>query len=92
MTELWQELKVGDRIRLIEMPPEFLQKGRSLHPDTKRVYERLIDRRQSLRVCEVRDGGPWIHCRFRRKNGRLERHWLLFNHGGVIRVKQRHVT
>lgn len=92
MTELWRKLKIGDRIRLTEMPPEFLREGSYLHPDTKRVYKKLIARNRPLRICQVRDGGPWIHCRFRRKNGRWEYHWLLFNHGGIVRVSRRPTT
>ncbi len=92
MTEVWRKLKVGDRIRLTEMPPEFLREGCYLHPDTKRVYKKLVARKRPLRIYKVRDGGPWIHCRFRRKNGRLEYHWLLFNHGGIVRVSRRATT
>jgi hypothetical protein len=32
---------------------------------------------------------PWIHCRFRRKDGRIEYHWLLINHDGWVRVRKR---
>jgi hypothetical protein len=32
---------------------------------------------------------PWIECRFRRKDGRLEHHGLAVNHGGLVRVNSR---
>jgi hypothetical protein len=35
--ELWRQLEIGDKIRLIEIPPEFLQKGYYIHRDTMRV-------------------------------------------------------
>jgi hypothetical protein len=83
-------LKVGDRVRLVEYPPEFLRPGIYMHRDTVRVYKRLVARRRSLRVAWIdEDGGPWIECRFRRKNGKWEQHFLLLNHRGLARVKCR---
>lgn len=88
--ELWRELQVGDRIRLVEIPKEFLQEGYYIHRDTLRVYKKLLARRRSLRIHEIDEGGlPWVHCRFRRKNGRWEHHFLALNHGGLVRVKPR---
>lgn len=87
--ELWQELKVGDRIRLVEMPPEFAQPNYLLHPETRLVYRKLLARRRPLRVCEIDENGyPWIHCRLWRRN-RREYHWLMVNHGGIVRVRPR---
>jgi hypothetical protein len=66
----------------------FLQKGYFIHRDTMRVYQQLLARKRSLRICEVDEyGSPWIECRFRRKNGRWEWHSLSFDHDGFIRVK-----
>jgi hypothetical protein len=85
--DLWRELQVGNRIRLTEIPPEFLQEGYYVHRDTMRVYKRLLARRRALRIREIdQDGLPWIECRFRRNDGRWEWHWLALNHGGFIRL------
>jgi hypothetical protein len=32
---------------------------------------------------------PWIQCRFRRKNGGWEYHWLAINDDSWVRVKTR---
>ncbi len=86
--ELWRTLRVGDKIRLIEIPPEFLQKGYSIDPGTMRVYKKLLARRRPLRIAEIDEYGiPWIRCRFRRKNGPWESHWLAFDHSGMVRLK-----
>jgi hypothetical protein len=90
MAELWKQLRVGDRVRLTEVPPEFLQEGYHIHKDTMRVYKRLVARRRPLRVYEIDEyGHPWVECRFRRKNGKYEIHWLAFNHDGIVKVKRR---
>jgi hypothetical protein len=88
--ELWRTLKVGDKVRLSEYPPEFLRPGYQIHRDTKRVYKRLVARGRPLRVFQIDEyGAPWIHCRIRGKSGRLEDHWLAINHDGLVRVRPR---
>jgi hypothetical protein len=90
MTELWRTLRVGDRVRLAEYPPEFLQKGYHILPETVRVYKKLLARGRPLRVFRIDEyGHPWVQCRFRRRDGRWEHHWLAFNHDGLVRVKKR---
>jgi hypothetical protein len=88
--ELWRKLKVGDKIRFTEIPPEFLQKGYYIHHDTMRVYKKLLARNRSLRVYKIDEyGSPWIQCRFPLKDGRWERHHLVVDHGGFVLVKSR---
>ena len=93
MSDTWQKLRVGDRIRFVSMPTEFSQPGYFVHKDTLRVYRRLIARRRSVRVAFLGDWGdwkvPWIRCRFRRKDGRIEYHALAINHDGWVRVRSR---
>jgi hypothetical protein len=90
---LWPVLQVGDEIRLVEMPPEFLRSGHFVHPDTLRVYKKLIARRRPLRVYKIDAWGlPWVQCRFRRKDGRWEWHYLAVNHGGIVKVQRRKRT
>lgn len=89
--EMWRELKVGDQVRLVAIPPEFLREGYGIHKETMRLYKKLLARRRPLRVFQICDWGlPWIRCRFQRKNGQWEWHSLAINHGGLVRVKSRH--
>jgi hypothetical protein len=87
--ESWRDLRVGDLIRLTSMPEEFSQPGYFLHRDTRRVYQRLINRRRPLRIYMHDEfGRPWIRCRFLEKDG-WHYHGLMFNHDGWVRVKHR---
>ncbi len=59
------------------MPSGVDAPGYTFHPDTRRLYKRLISRGRPVRVYEIAyDGAPWIHCRFKRKDGRWEHHAL----------------
>jgi hypothetical protein len=90
MDESWRQLRVGDFIRLVAFPGEFIQPGYHLTPCTRRVYERLMTRRRPVRVDRVDDQGlPWIRCHLRDEDGRWEYHHLAFNHGGWVRVRRR---
>jgi hypothetical protein len=88
--DLWRALKAGDRIRLVEFPPEFSGEAYYVHRDTMQVYRKLLSRGRPIRVQKVDENGiPWVECRFRLKDGRWEWHWLAFNHDGLVRVKSR---
>lgn len=90
LRELWRSLRVGDRIRIAEFPPEFLRPGYCLHRDTIAVYRKLVARRRPLRIGWIDEWKmPWVQCRFRRKDGRWQHHTLAVNHGGIVRVKFR---
>ena len=90
MSDAWRELAVGDRIRVVHLPSGIDAPGYTFHPDTRRLYLRLIARRRSVRVCEIDETGlPWIRCRFRRKNGTWEHHWLAVNDDSWVRVRSR---
>src|SRR5260221_4882930 len=90
--ESWRNLKVGDKIRLIEIPPEFLQEDYFVHRDTMRLYKKLLRNRRAIRICDIDEWGlPWIHCRSRLKNGMTLHEFLAFNHGGWVRVKSRNM-
>ena len=88
--ELWQTLKISDRIRLVEIPSEFFRPGYYIHRDTLRVYKKLLARGRPLRIYNIDEWGlPWVAFRFRRKNGRWEYHWLAVNHDGLAKVQSR---
>ena len=83
-------LKVGDSVRLVHFPTEYLQPG-SLHSDTRRLYKYLLARRRPVKVSKIDEWGlPWIRCRFRGRGGRMEHHWLLIGtESGWAKVKKR---
>ena len=86
----WSGLKVGDRVRVVRMPPGCDEPGYVLHPDTRRLYMRLIARGRSLRVAKIDEFGvPWVHSRFRRKDGRTDYHSLSLNDETRVKVRSR---
>ena len=90
MSESWQHLRVGDRIRIVRMPSGVDAPGYVFPRCTRRLYRKLIARGRSVRICEIDDWGlPWIDCRFRRKNGKWEFHYLAVNDDSWVRVKRR---
>jgi hypothetical protein len=90
MKEEWRELKVGDRIRIVRMPSGVDAPGYTFHPDTRRLYQRLIDRRRSVRVYKIDEWGlPWIRCEFKMADGRREYHSLAVNDDSWVRVQRR---
>ena len=63
MEESWREPHVGDRIRIVRFPSDWVQEHIDVAPRTRELYERLIERRRSVRVFEICDQGlPWIQC------------------------------
>jgi hypothetical protein len=64
------------------------RRGGGLLPETLRLYKKLIARGRASRVFQIDEYGlPWIHCRFRRKRGDWECHWLAINDDSWIAVK-----
>lgn len=71
------QVRVGDWVRILGLPVWYGKPASLLHPDTKRVFMRLAARGRPQRVYKIEPGGyPWIRCRFRRKNGSWESHFL----------------
>ena len=90
MAQSWRDLRVGDRIRIVRLPTEWNQPGYHVPPCTRRLCLRLIQRRRPVRVNEIDDGGlPWIACRFCRRNGSWEHHFLAVNDDSWVRVRGR---
>ena len=90
MHEPWQDLRVGDRIRIVRMPSDFSQPGFYASRGTRRLYKRLIARRSPLRICEIDEWDlPWIRCRFRRNYDSWEHHSLAIIDDSWVRVKSR---
>jgi hypothetical protein len=85
-----RKLKVGDRVRLVQFPPQYLE-PHTLHRDTRRLYKYLLARRRPVTVSEIDYLGlPWIRCQVRARNGRMEYHSLLIGtECGWVKVKPR---
>ena len=82
---LWKRLKIGDRVRLVDMPTEFSRPDCFVHRHTLRAYRRVIARGRPQRIFQIDAWGtPWISFRFKMKNGRWQHHWLVVNHDGLI--------
>jgi hypothetical protein len=89
VAEAWQDLRVGDRIRLVAEPSEWQQPGYRLPPCTRRLWQLLVTRRRPLRIYEVDEWGlPWVYCRVRGRGG-WEHHHLAIVEGGWVRVRPR---
>ena len=85
-----QNLKVGDRVRLVHFPKEWV--GRGLLPrDTRQLYKYLLARRSPVRVWQIDETGmPWIRCQLRAKDGVMEYHLLLIGtDSGWVKLKKR---
>ena len=77
--EPWQNLRVGDRIRIVRMPyennPEYW-----LHDETKDVYAKLIALRRVLRIYEIdKTNLPWVKFRLTDDSGGYHYHFLAVN-------------
>jgi len=87
--ELWRRLRIGDRIRLVAIPLDFLD-WKSLHRETKQAYKYLLGRRRPVTVWQIDEYGmPWVLFRFREKNGRIGDNSLAVNHEGIVLVRSR---
>ena len=88
-TQAWRRLKVGDRVRFVRLPTFQGVPGGGLHPETLRLYKQLIARGRPARVFQIdKDGLPWINCRFRKRGGQWEHHWLAINDDSWVQVKR----
>ncbi len=77
MSEPWRELRLGDRVRIVRLPSGVDQPGYTFHPQTRRLYVRLIASGKSFQIREIdRWGYPRIHVQVRRKCGAVEHHTL----------------
>ena len=90
MAESWRDLRVGDRIRIVRLPTDWKNPDYYVPPCTRRLYQRLIQRRRAVRVYRLDSQGlPWIACRFREKDGAWGHHFLAVNDDSWARVRHR---
>lgn len=82
-------LKVGDRVRITELPPDWSQPDWHVPKDTIAVYKAIIDRQRPIRINEVDEHGLcWFSCVFYRKQ-RREVHSMTLDDGCWVKVKKR---
>jgi hypothetical protein len=67
----WRSLRVGDRIRFVRVPKEFDRPDFVVQPDTRRLFELLVQRGRAHRIAWIDDWGvPYIDLQFRVLRGR----------------------
>jgi hypothetical protein len=75
------QLKIGDRIRIIGVPGDCIP-DYYIHPDTVRIFKKLIARKRSLRIRSIDEHGqPWYECKFKNRDGTWEWHSLAVGEG-----------
>ena len=82
-------IRAGDFIRIVRLPGAFDEPGYRVHPDTRRVFRRLLRRGRPLRVFDVdRQGLPWVRCQFRGRDGRWIYHSLAVEPDAWVKVRK----
>jgi hypothetical protein len=90
MDDAWRRLRIGDRIRVVRLPWDADAPGYFFASETRRLYRKLIARGRPLRIFQIDEHGlPWVACRFRRRDGSWEHHWLAVNDDSWVPVKSR---
>ena len=88
-----KELKIGDRIRILSVPHGTDAEYYWISKDTVRVFKKIIARKRSVRISEIdEDGTPWYTCKFKRKNGTWEWHYMAVLEGdgdNWVKVKKK---
>ena len=85
------ELKVGDRVRIISIPGANVP-NYCIHIETIKTYSKLISRGTSVRIFKIDEHGqPWYKFKFRKKNGQWEKHLMcIMSHdNNWVKVKKR---
>jgi hypothetical protein len=87
VTEIWRELTVGDRVRIVTYPSDFYQPGYYVHAETAEVYRHLIAEKAILTVHRIDEfGSPWVEYCWTIEDGETEWHSLMVNHTGLERA------
>jgi hypothetical protein len=87
MSDLWRDLHIGDKVRIIDWPQE-MHKER-LHEDTRELYEWLIETKRVLTIITIDEWGL-PYGEIVRSVDSIEYHEsLALNHGGLEIVAQK---
>ena len=69
-----QSLEIGDLVRFVALPDEWLLPGHTVHAESIGFMKKMIRRSWPSRVSEIDEYGcPWIHARTRER-GRIYYH------------------
>jgi hypothetical protein len=82
-------LKVGERVRLVRLPPVWAEPWHHVPWSTREAYRRLMARRRPLRVDLVDEFGAWVRGRLRSRAGRIHEHLFVLDEGCWVRVMSR---
>jgi hypothetical protein len=85
-------LKLGDRVRVVRLPPMWATPGCRVPASTRRIYKLMISRRRAVRIFEVNYTGAWVRELVRGWGGRLEHHHITLDDGCWVRVRHRNVS
>ena len=70
--------------------PAFYHVGYNIHRQTMWLYRQILKRGRPMRICFIDEWGlPYVHCRFRRKNGGWRHDWLGLDKDGWALVELR---
>lgn len=83
-------LKIGDRVRVVRLPPIWSTPGYRVPASTVRIYKLIISRRRPVRIDDVDDWGAWVTLLVRER-GRLHHHHVTLDDGCWVRVLPRKV-
>ncbi|HEX8915770.1 MAG TPA: hypothetical protein VF796_25675 [Humisphaera sp.] len=89
MPQRVRPLKVGDRIRIVRLPPDWETAEYKVSREMRSLYRTLIARRRPVTITEIDFDVPWIHCQTREKDGRKVLHWVVIDDGCWVRVVPR---
>jgi hypothetical protein len=84
-----ESLKVGDLVRFVAIPDEWLSPGCTVHAESIAFMKKMVRRSWPTRVSEIDEyGHPWIHARIRER-GRMRHHsWAIMESTGWRLVKR----
>jgi hypothetical protein len=86
------QLKIGDRVRVIRLPPIWKRPDWHVPADTRRIYRLMISRRRAVRVYDVDRYGAWVRLIVRARSGRIHHHSITLDDGCWVRVKHARVN
>lgn len=84
------QLSIGDKIRFVARPDEWLQEGFVVQEETLEFMDRVIERGSPSRIAEIDEyGTPWVNVRLK-----IENEWEYHTYGileetGWIQVRPR---
>ncbi len=86
MSDLWRNLRVGDKVRVVEWPKEMHKE--TLHQETRELYDWLIDTKSALTITKIDNFGLPQGEIHRIVHDDEQTEFLLLNHGGLEIVEE----